>query len=50
MVASGETLALIAERYQVGLPALRQANRLKSDELKIGQILDIPAATLAGQP
>lgn len=50
VVASGETLALIAERYQVGLPALRQANRLKSDELKIGQILDIPAATLAGQP
>ncbi|TCL34250.1 N-acetylmuramoyl-L-alanine amidase [Azotobacter chroococcum] len=50
VVSSGETLALIAERYQVGMAALRNANRLKSDELKIGQVLDIPAATLAAQP
>lgn len=50
VVASGETLALIAERYQVGMAALRSANRLKSDELTVGQVLDIPAATLAGQP
>ncbi|GLK59151.1 N-acetylmuramoyl-L-alanine amidase [Azotobacter vinelandii] len=50
VVASGETLALIAERYQVDMVALRRANSLKNDDLKIGQVLDIPAATLAGQP
>ncbi|GAB3378212.1 N-acetylmuramoyl-L-alanine amidase [Azotobacter armeniacus] len=50
VVVSGETLALIAERYQVGMAALRRANKLKSDLLKIGQVLDIPAATLAAQP
>lgn len=50
VVSSGETLVLIAERYQVGMVELRGANRLKSDELKIGQVLDIPAASLAARP
>ncbi|SEJ00291.1 N-acetylmuramoyl-L-alanine amidase [Azotobacter beijerinckii] len=50
VVSSGETLALIAERYQVGMAELRGANRLRSDELRIGQVLDIPAASLAAQP
>ncbi|MDV7211581.1 N-acetylmuramoyl-L-alanine amidase [Azotobacter beijerinckii] len=50
VVSSGETLALIAERYQVDMAELRGANRLRSDELKIGQVLDIPAASLAAQP
>jgi len=49
VVSSGETLALIAERYQVEVAVLRSANRLRSDRLKIGQVLDIPAATLASQ-
>jgi len=49
VVASGETLELIAERYQVGTAELRGANRLNNDDLKIGQILDIPAAHLAAQ-
>ncbi|MCL7461123.1 N-acetylmuramoyl-L-alanine amidase [Pseudomonas sp. NW5] len=49
LVAPGETLALLAQRYQVSLPALRQANRLRSDGLKVGQLLVIPAQTLAGQ-
>jgi N-acetylmuramoyl-L-alanine amidase len=49
-VTSGESLALIAQRYQVGLATLRSANNLKNDTIKIGQNLNIPAATLAGQP
>jgi N-acetylmuramoyl-L-alanine amidase len=49
-VASGESLTLIAQRYQVGLTALRSANSLKTDTIKVGQNLNIPAATLAAQP
>ncbi|MDR0280864.1 MAG: N-acetylmuramoyl-L-alanine amidase [Paucimonas sp.] len=49
-VRPGETLAMIAVRYQVSVASLRSNNSLKSDELKVGQNLDIPATTLAGQP
>ena len=49
-VRPGETLAMIAVRYQVSVASLRSSNSLKSDELKVGQNLDIPATTLAGQP
>ena len=34
---SGESLALIAQRYQVSLAVLRSANNLKSDVIKVGQ-------------
>ncbi|HCJ30135.1 MAG TPA: N-acetylmuramoyl-L-alanine amidase [Pseudomonas sp.] len=50
VVRSGESLALLAERYQISLPALRSANSLKSDVIKVGQTLNIPATTLASQP
>jgi len=50
VVRSGESLALLAERYQVSLPALRSANSLKNDVIKVGQTLNIPATTLAAQP
>ena len=49
-VAPGESLALIAQRYQVSQAALRSVNRLASDGLKVGQMLAIPAPTLAAQP
>jgi N-acetylmuramoyl-L-alanine amidase len=49
-VASGESLALIAQRYQIGLTALRSANSLKTDTIKVGQNLNIPAAILAARP
>lgn len=49
-VSSGESLALIAQRYQVGLTALRSANSLKTDTIKVGQNLNIPATNLAAQP
>lgn len=49
VVRPGETLAMIAVRYQVSVATLRSANSLKTDELKVGQNLDIPSATLAAQ-
>ncbi|MBB2493723.1 N-acetylmuramoyl-L-alanine amidase [Aquipseudomonas ullengensis] len=50
VVSSGESLALIAQRYQVSLSALRSANALKTDTIKVGQTLNIPATALAAQP
>lgn len=50
VVSSGESLALIALRYQVSLGALRNANSLKSDVIKVGQALQIPSTALAAQP
>ncbi|MDH4655178.1 N-acetylmuramoyl-L-alanine amidase [Pseudomonas sp. JS3066] len=50
VVTSGESLALIAQRYEVSMAALRKANSLSSDNIKVGQTLNIPAATLAAQP
>ncbi len=48
-VGPGETLAMLAVRYQVSVTSLRSTNSLKTDELKVGQRLDIPATTLASQ-
>ncbi|MDA7084965.1 N-acetylmuramoyl-L-alanine amidase [Pseudomonas sp. SA3-5] len=50
VVSSGESLALIALRYQVSLGALRSANSLRSDVIKVGQTLQIPSTALAAQP
>jgi len=50
VVTAGETLAMLAVRYEVPLATLRSANSLKSDELKIGQNLTIPSTALASQP
>lgn len=50
VVSSGESLALIAQRYQVNLASLRSANNLKNDALKVGQRLQVPATALAAQP
>lgn len=49
VVARGDSLALIAQRYQVSLAALRSANKLNGDVIKIGQTLQIPATSLASQ-
>ena len=46
-VRPGETLAMLAVRYQVSVASLRSTNSLKTDELKVGQRLDVPATTLA---
>lgn len=42
VIRSGDTLSHIAERYQVSVSDLREANGLQHDRLKIGQVLFIP--------
>jgi N-acetylmuramoyl-L-alanine amidase len=41
-VTRGETLSGIAQRYRVSLDRLRISNQLKSDRIRIGQVLMIP--------
>ena len=41
-IKSGETLSGIAYRYDVSLKELRQKNKLKSDVIHVGQVLQIP--------
>lgn len=49
-VEPGESLAMLAVRYNVPVETLRSSNNLKSDELKVGQMLTIPpTTTLAAQ-
>ncbi len=49
IVRSGDSLAMIASRYDVSTASIRSANSLKSDELKVGQVLKIPGTSLASQ-
>ncbi|CAD5249264.1 N-acetylmuramoyl-L-alanine amidase [Alteromonas sp. 38] len=41
-VRSGESLSLLAQRYNVNVSRLKAANNLNSDVVRIGQILTIP--------
>ncbi|MEE9101180.1 N-acetylmuramoyl-L-alanine amidase AmiB [Pseudomonas nitroreducens] len=49
VVRSGDSLAMVASRFDVSTASIRSANSLKSDELKIGQVLKIPGTSLASQ-
>lgn len=42
-VARGENLTRLAAQYQVSMDQLREVNRLHDDNVKIGQVLKIPA-------
>lgn len=42
-VRPGDTLAAIAKRYDLRVSTLKDANRLRSSHLAIGQVLSIPA-------
>jgi N-acetylmuramoyl-L-alanine amidase len=42
VIGRGDTLSGIAERYSISLPALKRSNSLKSDVLRVGQVLTIP--------
>lgn len=44
-ISRGETLSLIANRYQVSLRNLRATNKLASDRIRVGQVLVIPRGT-----
>ncbi|WP_290447220.1 N-acetylmuramoyl-L-alanine amidase [Pseudomonas sp. 21LCFQ010] len=50
VVRSGETLAMLAARYEMSMATLRSANGLKTDDLRIGQDLRIPSVEVATQP
>jgi N-acetylmuramoyl-L-alanine amidase len=41
-VARGESLSILAQRYNVSLRKLKQVNNLRSDLVKVGQVLTIP--------
>jgi N-acetylmuramoyl-L-alanine amidase len=43
VISRGETLSGIAQQYRVSLDTLRSANKLRSNTLRIGQVLQIPA-------
>ncbi len=42
IIAQGDTLSGIAQRYRISMNTLRDSNRLKSDKIRIGQVLNIP--------
>jgi N-acetylmuramoyl-L-alanine amidase len=45
VISRGDTLSEIAERYHVSMAAIRSANDLASDAVRIGQKLRIPASS-----
>ena len=42
-VRSGESLSLLAQRYNVKISSIREANNLRSDVVQVGQVLTIPS-------
>ena len=42
IIARGETLSQIAERYRVSSASIRRTNSLRTDVLRVGQVLTIP--------
>lgn len=42
-VQSGESLSLLAQRYNVRVSQIKEANNLRSDMVRIGQVLTIPS-------
>jgi N-acetylmuramoyl-L-alanine amidase len=45
VIARGDTLSEIAERYNVSAAAIRAANKLPNDRIRVGQTLSIPLYT-----
>ncbi|CAM3737199.1 N-acetylmuramoyl-L-alanine amidase [Rheinheimera salexigens] len=41
-VSAGESLSVLAQRYQVSVADLRQHNQLSNDSIRVGQVLRIP--------
>ena len=42
VIARGDTLSEIAQRYKVSAAAIRRANKLTNDRIRVGQTLSIP--------
>ena len=49
VVRSGDTLWLLAQRYHTTVDAIKNLNGLTSDNLRIGQVLRIPASNSADE-
>jgi lysozyme len=49
-VQSGDNLTKIAEKFKTSVRALRSANNLTTDQIKVGQKLKIPAHTAPPAP
>lgn len=49
-VATGDSLSVIAYRFGVKAADIKKANNLKSDLIRVGQKLTIPAPTKSGDP
>ena len=45
VIARGDTLSEIAERYNVSPAAIRRANKLATNKIRVGQTLSIPVFT-----
>jgi N-acetylmuramoyl-L-alanine amidase len=41
-VSTGETLSVIAARHGTSVTALRSANKLAGDSVRVGDVLEIP--------
>lgn len=42
VISRGDTLTMIARQYQVSVRSLRDANDLSGDQIRVGQVLEIP--------
>ena len=49
-VTSGQSLSVIANRYGTSVAAIKQANSLKSNTVKVGQVLVIPGKAPTAAP
>lgn len=49
-VVAGDAMSLIAQRFGTTSAAIRAANNLPNDDVRIGQVLKIPRATASGTP
>jgi len=45
VIARGDTISEIAQRYNVSASAIRRANKLSTDKIRVGQTLNIPVFT-----
>jgi N-acetylmuramoyl-L-alanine amidase len=43
VIARGDTLSAIAQQYRISMQRLREHNNLKSDVIRVGQVLSIPS-------
>ncbi|WP_197674540.1 N-acetylmuramoyl-L-alanine amidase [Halopseudomonas sabulinigri] len=49
VVRRGDSLSMIAALYQVSLSGLRNANNLSDDNIRVGQVIKVPASSMLVQ-